>query len=190
MPCTKHRVFLATLIVAAKYLNDSSPKNKHWTKYAALFPLAEVTLMEKQLLYLLNFDLRISEVELLFHFKPFLPKTSSPIPQRSYSNPNVTPTSFRNRLNVPLLSPSTPHSIQSGSSDSCPSSISSIRSSPGPLTPTTPAPVFLQDKKSSLRSANSMINLKVNMAQSQSLSGYRRKVYEAADRLGEITFSR
>jgi G1/S-specific cyclin PLC1 len=30
MECTRHRVFLATLICAAKYLNDQSPKNKHW----------------------------------------------------------------------------------------------------------------------------------------------------------------
>lgn len=28
MHCTRHRVFLATLIVAAKYLNDSSPKSE------------------------------------------------------------------------------------------------------------------------------------------------------------------
>jgi hypothetical protein len=72
MHCTRHRVFLATLIVAAKYLNDSSPKNKHWTRYAALFSLAEVSLMEKQLLYLLDYDLRMTEDELIIHFQPFL----------------------------------------------------------------------------------------------------------------------
>lgn len=72
MSCTRHRVFLATLIVAAKYLNDSSPKNKHWTKYAALFSQAECNLMECQLLYLLDYDLRIEESELLEHFAPFL----------------------------------------------------------------------------------------------------------------------
>lgn len=71
MQCTRHRLFLATLIVAAKYLNDSSPKNKHWTRYAALFSQAEVNLMEKQLLYLLDYDLRIEEEELLAHFSPF-----------------------------------------------------------------------------------------------------------------------
>lgn len=71
MPCTLHRVFLATLIVAAKNLNDSSPKNKHWTRYCVYFSQAEVNLMEKQLLYLLDYDLRIEEEEIMFHFSPF-----------------------------------------------------------------------------------------------------------------------
>ncbi|GAA6058453.1 hypothetical protein JCM3770_005087 [Rhodotorula araucariae] len=74
MESTRHRVFLATLITAAKYLNDSSPKNKHWTRYAAIFPQAEVNLMERQLLFLLDFDLRMDEAELLAHFDPFLPR--------------------------------------------------------------------------------------------------------------------
>ncbi|GAA6011567.1 hypothetical protein JCM11491_004691 [Sporobolomyces phaffii] len=74
MESTRLRVFLATLIVAAKALNDSSPKNKHWTRYAAIFPLAEVNLMERQLLFLLDFDLRMDEAELLEHFGPFLPR--------------------------------------------------------------------------------------------------------------------
>ncbi|GJN94266.1 hypothetical protein Rhopal_007340-T1 [Rhodotorula paludigena] len=72
MHCTRHRVFLATLITAAKYLNDSSPKNKHWTRYAALFSPAEVNLMERQLLFLLDYDLRMDEADLLEHFAPFL----------------------------------------------------------------------------------------------------------------------
>ncbi|KAI8061993.1 hypothetical protein BDF21DRAFT_467119 [Thamnidium elegans] len=53
MPCTPHRIFLATLIVTSKALHDTSPKNKHWAKYAAYFTLSEVNLMEKQLLSLM-----------------------------------------------------------------------------------------------------------------------------------------
>ncbi|KAK4053598.1 PHO85 cyclin-1 [Microbotryomycetes sp. JL221] len=71
-PSTRHRVFLATLIVAAKYLNDSSPMNKHWQKYAVHFNIQEIEVMERQLLALLDFDLRIDESELLEHFAPFL----------------------------------------------------------------------------------------------------------------------
>jgi G1/S-specific cyclin PLC1 len=85
LPCTRHRVFLAVLICAAKSLNDSSPKNHHWAKYGRFFPLAEVNLMERQLLFLLNWDLNISESQVVAQMEPFWQSTrrqpaSSPIP--------------------------------------------------------------------------------------------------------------
>ncbi|KAG0345934.1 hypothetical protein BG004_002765 [Podila humilis] len=72
MHCTCHRVFLATLIVAAKYLNDQSPKNKHWSAHSNVFSVGEVNLMEKQLLSLLDFDLRITEADLASSLQDFL----------------------------------------------------------------------------------------------------------------------
>lgn len=79
MRCTVHRIFLASLILAAKNLNDSSPKNKHWARYTSVkgfdgfgFGLAEVNLMERQMLYLLDFDCRVTEQDLFDHFEPFL----------------------------------------------------------------------------------------------------------------------
>lgn len=78
--CTTHRIFLASLILAAKYLNDSSPKNKHWANYSVVstdeyvfgFSRTEVNLMEKQLLFLLDWDLRITHEDLLREFEFFL----------------------------------------------------------------------------------------------------------------------
>lgn len=78
--CTTHRIFLASLILAAKYLNDSSPKNKHWANYTHInaetysfgFNRTEVNLMEKQLLFLLEWDLRISEHDLYRELDSFL----------------------------------------------------------------------------------------------------------------------
>ena len=79
MKCTAHRIFLASLILAAKNLNDSSPKNKHWARYTTVrgfdnfgFSLTEVNLMEKQLLGLLDWDLRVTENDLFYHLEPFL----------------------------------------------------------------------------------------------------------------------
>ncbi|KAL9137374.1 MAG: hypothetical protein Q9175_001417 [Cornicularia normoerica] len=79
MRCTVHRIFLASLILAAKNLNDSSPKNKHWARYSSVkdfegfgFSVTEVNLMEKQLLFLLDWDLRITNEDLFTHFDPFL----------------------------------------------------------------------------------------------------------------------
>lgn len=85
MRCTVHRIFLASLILAAKYLNDSSPKNKHWARYTTVkgyeefgFSNNEVNLMEKQLLFLLDWKLGISNEDLFHHLEPFL----SPIRKR------------------------------------------------------------------------------------------------------------
>ncbi|KAJ3798310.1 hypothetical protein GGU11DRAFT_595299 [Lentinula aff. detonsa] len=71
-PCTRHRVFLATLVVAAKYLNDSTLKNKHWAQYALFFTIEEITLMETQLLGFLDYDLRFDEEEACRMFAPFM----------------------------------------------------------------------------------------------------------------------
>jgi PHO85 cyclin-1 len=78
--CTSHRILLAALILAAKYLNDSSPKNKHWANYSHIttdfysfgFNRTEVNLMEKQLLFLLEWDLRITEEDLYRELDLFL----------------------------------------------------------------------------------------------------------------------
>ncbi|ORY23555.1 hypothetical protein BCR39DRAFT_348408 [Naematelia encephala] len=115
---TRLRVFLAVLIAAAKYLNDSSPKNMHWQKYARYFSLAEVNLMEKQLLYLLDYNLGVDEDELIGHLRPFwdapvlaarrsqvLPKpiavpmqTSAP---RTPVSPPPTPLSIKLQVSIP-----------------------------------------------------------------------------------------
>ncbi|KAK4452726.1 cyclin-U4-1 [Podospora aff. communis PSN243] len=78
--CTTHRIFLAALILSAKYLNDSSPKNKHWANYSVIstsafnfgFSRTEVNLMEKQLLFLLDWELRITEDDLYRELDYFL----------------------------------------------------------------------------------------------------------------------
>ncbi|EFY90450.1 hypothetical protein MAC_03444 [Metarhizium acridum CQMa 102] len=88
--CTTHRIFLASLILAAKYLNDSSPKNKHWANYTHIntdlysfgFNRTEVNLMEKQLLFLLDWELRISEQDLYRELDSFLEPLRARIAER------------------------------------------------------------------------------------------------------------
>lgn len=73
LPCTRHRIFLSCLILASKFHNDSSPKNIHWAKYTdGLFSVTDVNLMERQLLYLLNWDLRVSNKDMVAQLGKFL----------------------------------------------------------------------------------------------------------------------
>lgn len=73
LPSTSHRIFLACLILSAKFHNDSSPQNKHWAAYTdGLFCLEDVNLMERQLLQLLDWDLRVDEQDLYDALQPLL----------------------------------------------------------------------------------------------------------------------
>lgn len=134
MACTLHRIFLAALILAAKNLNDSSPKNKHWARYTTVrgypsfgFSITEVNLMEKQMLFLLDWDLRVRSEDLYFHLDPFLAPIRQQLlqqermrqqqliqqqqqqeaqAQRHYYSPYALDTSVQHASRPPSLSPS------------------------------------------------------------------------------------
>ena len=131
MQCTCHRVFLAALILSAKFLNDSSPMNKHWARYTmGLFSLLEVNLMEMQFIFLLDWDLRITPEELYTHVLPyFLQRQATIHPTQYHCSParRLTPPSTR-----PLQTtyPSPPLMIPSLSSSSTCSSSSDLPSPP------------------------------------------------------------
>lgn len=100
MTCTRHRIILAAIIVASKYLNDQTPKNKHWAVHSrGLFATCEITLMEKQVLSIIDFDLSFTEEQLIQRMFPLLH------PRSAGSSTKQPPT-----LNVPSqpLTPLTP----------------------------------------------------------------------------------
>ncbi|KAI1829266.1 hypothetical protein DTO027I6_10017 [Penicillium roqueforti] len=79
MRCSAHRIFLASLIIAAKILDDTSPKNKHWARYTMVsnykgfgFSLPEVNSMEHELLILLDWKTHVTEDDIFTYLSPFL----------------------------------------------------------------------------------------------------------------------
>ena len=74
METTRHRIFLAALILAAKVLNDSSPLNKHWCKYTnGLLSIREVDASEAELINYLGWsNLRITNKDLVRNLGHFL----------------------------------------------------------------------------------------------------------------------
>jgi len=56
---SRHRIFLACLVVACKFLNDVAYKNGYWSALWREFTVDDVNLMERELLVILNFDLTI-----------------------------------------------------------------------------------------------------------------------------------
>ncbi|KAL1714905.1 hypothetical protein EV715DRAFT_266294 [Schizophyllum commune] len=80
------RIFLGALIVAAKYLNDCSPKNCHWARYTAEFSKADIGLIEREFLAVLDFDLGFKEADLLAHCDALL-GCAEPTPACRHSKP-------------------------------------------------------------------------------------------------------
>ncbi|KAF9287190.1 hypothetical protein BGZ74_001156 [Mortierella antarctica] len=86
---------------AAKYLNDQSPKNKHWSAHSSVFSVGEVNLMEKQLLSLLDFDLRITEADLAASLQDFLQAQ-----QASSASPSANKRASTTRQDLATTAPS------------------------------------------------------------------------------------
>lgn len=134
LPCTLHRIFLACLIISAKFNNDSSPKNKHWAKYTeGLFKLEDVNLMERQLLQLMNWDVTVSEDDLCRSLK----RLTDPIKQdlkkaarfrRTMTHQRQKPLAPQCPLPSPMEVPAMYYQQQHSRSHSA-SSISSLSSS-------------------------------------------------------------
>lgn len=86
METTRHRIFLAALILSAKSLNDSSPLNKHWTKYTdGLMTNKEVNSAERELIGLLKWDLNVTQEELVAVLQPFLAPIKQSLQKRMVS---------------------------------------------------------------------------------------------------------
>ncbi|KAK4063265.1 hypothetical protein Purlil1_14174 [Purpureocillium lilacinum] len=79
-PCTNHRIFLASLMLSVKTLEDGPPMNRHWVNYARFrtekttleFRLEDVNDMERQLICVLGWNLAISEPDLWQELQPLL----------------------------------------------------------------------------------------------------------------------
>ena len=74
MSTTHHRIFLGAMLLAAKYTNDSSPTNKHWTSYTdGLLSLREVNALEIEMIQYIGWgNLRFENSDLIHSLSYFL----------------------------------------------------------------------------------------------------------------------
>lgn len=70
LSCTRHRIFVATMILASKFAVDlpTVKNNRQWSQLSNWFSVHDVNLMERQLLSLLKFQLfpKPGEIEVIY----------------------------------------------------------------------------------------------------------------------------
>ncbi|KAJ7936674.1 hypothetical protein B0H13DRAFT_1551748, partial [Mycena leptocephala] len=62
-----YRVFLGALIVASKYVNDSTLKNVHWAECTGIFNKHDIGVMECDFLTVLDYELGVKEGDMMAH---------------------------------------------------------------------------------------------------------------------------
>ncbi|KAI9571265.1 hypothetical protein HD554DRAFT_2017126 [Boletus coccyginus] len=119
------RVFLGAVMVASKYLNDSTLKNIHWAVCTGVFGKGDVGRIEREFLDVLEFQLSVTEDDILGHHDSLSAVALPSHNHRRRDDPH-TRTHYHpaNHAVCPALDPSSPKSSSSGSS-------------PAPLTPDT-----------------------------------------------------
>ncbi|KAF9645650.1 hypothetical protein BDM02DRAFT_3189546 [Thelephora ganbajun] len=116
------RVFLGALILANKYINDWSIKNYHWALCSGVFGRRDIGRIEREFLDVLDWDLAVTEADILNHYDHIsaFPSKPKPIPVPA------TPLTYVDMDAYPMET-----------SDDSP--LSSASPTPSPQTPTTVA---------------------------------------------------
>lgn len=116
------RVFLGALVIANKYLNDSTLKNVQWAFCTGVFGKRDIGRIEREFLQVLDFELSISEDDILSHHDS-LSVIALPISrhrhQRHLARATTTQPLYHqgdHNTTCPDLAPSSPKSSSSGSS--------------------------------------------------------------------------
>ncbi|KAG7093093.1 hypothetical protein E1B28_009380 [Marasmius oreades] len=132
------RVFLGALIVASKYLNDSTLKNIHWALCTGVFGKRDVGRIEREFLDVLDWELQITEDDLMSHHAGLSEVALPHIYQATATSASSSSFASRPRQHhrsrhlsgsVPELEPCSPLSSSSDSSSSSPQTPSSASSS-------------------------------------------------------------
>ncbi|KAJ7619478.1 hypothetical protein FB45DRAFT_799928 [Roridomyces roridus] len=141
------RVFLGALAVASKYTQDSSLKNTHWARFSGgVFNARDVGLIEREVLAVLDWDLRVREGDLFAHREGLLRSTASsssparPEPLSSNKRRRDEPSTPGPVDGIPELDPSSPlSSAGSTSSPRTPVWQHQIHAATPPSFPTSPS---------------------------------------------------
>lgn len=179
METTHHRIFLGSLILAAKFTNDSSPLNRHWSKYTdGLLDITQVNALERELIEYIGWDnINFSNKDLILSLQHFLrpikqqlrAKAAQAVQQR-YAPLESDYITFQQQQQEPQTveaSPSMPSLLSASSSTSTIGSMSSSRSSTRDLNiqlKPLRLPSGLKNSKSSLKLSQPLQDISNNQS--------------------------